>query len=534
MNRTRVYLCAYFPEWSINVTQRKLRARDSEHKERPIALTSQNAAQIVIKRCCARSALAGVRPMMSLALAEALCPDMYSEPFDPVRDYDALYKLAVWCLRYSPLVGLDAELCTAHGKQELDILSSLHYGIIIDLSGTERLHGSPQNVATALWKLFRRQARIGVAPTIGGAWALSRYTEPPGAVVLSPAKLQDSLASLSTLALRISPQSAADLAAVGIETIGELLTLPKHALSERFGKALLSRLHQALGDYEEQLRVVEPPTCYERRKVFEPPLIHRRAIVIAIEHIFKDLITELSARQIGAGYFSLCISDTSAATTHKEFPLASATNNAKHLLEIIEPIIDSMRFCGEVREINLRAHSLARTTTQQRSFTEHKHDSTDIARSHTELLNSFTLRIGKDRVVRAVIHDSFIPERSFSYTSISQTHCDDNHQHSVMEPRSPYNLRERPPTLFTTPEPIHTLAMLPDKPPSRIQWRGKHLSIISGTGPERIAPEWWRTHLQNGSFAGRDYFTIQDDAGRWLWVFREASTQRWFVHGVWN
>jgi protein ImuB len=472
--------------------------------------------------------------MMSLALAEALCPSMYNEPFDPLRDYDALYKLAVWCLRYSPLVGLDVELHAARDKNELETLSSLHYGIIIDLSGTERLHGSPWNIATALWKLFRQQARIGVAPTIGGAWALSRYAESPRSVVLSPTELPEALAPLPTLALRISSQSAAALSDVGIDTIGELLTLPKHALSERFGKALLSRLHQAVGDHEERLRVVEPPASYERNKIFEPPLIHRRAIVIAIEHIFKDLIAELSARQIGAGYFSLSISDTSAATTHKEFPLASATNNVKHLLEILEPIIDSMRFCGEIREIHLRAHSLARTTTQQRSFTEQKHDSTDIARSRAELLNNVTLRIGKDRVVRAVIHDSFIPERSFSYTSVVQARHDDNSQRAVMEPRSPYNLRERPPTLFSTPEPIHTLAMLPDKPPSRIQWRGKHLSIISGTGPERIAPEWWRTHLQNDSFAGRDYFTIQDDAGRWLWVFRETSSQRWFVHGVWN
>jgi protein ImuB len=459
---------------------------------------------------------------------------MYNEPFDPLRDYDALYKLAVWCLRYSPLVGLDVELHAARDKNELETLSSLHYGIIIDLSGTERLHGSPWNIATALWKLFRQQARIGVAPTIGGAWALSRYAQSPLAVVLSPSELPDALAQLSTLALRISPQSAAALSDVGIDTIGELLTIPKHALSERFGKALLSRLHQALGDHEERLRVVEPPASYERRKIFEPPLIHRRAIVMAIEHIFKDLIVELSARQIGAGYFSLSISDTSAATTNKELPLASATNDMKHLFEILEPIIDSMRFCGEIREIHLRAHSLARTTTQQRSFTEQKHDSTDIARSRAELLNNFTLRIGKDRVLRAVIHDSFIPERSFSYTSIVQAQHDSNSQRAVMEPRSPYNLRERPPTLFTTPEPIHTLAMLPDKPPSRIQWRGKHLSIISGTGPERIAPEWWRTHLQSNSFAGRDYFTIQDEAGRWLWVFRETSSQRWFVHGVWN
>lgn len=471
---------------------------------------------------------------MSLALAEALCPGIYNEPFDAIRDYTALYTLAVWCLRYSPLVGLDSELHTAHGKGELNSLSSLHYGIIIDLSGTERLHGPSRNVATTLWKLFRQQARIAVAPTIGSAWALSRYAESPLVVALSPSELPDALAPLSTLALRITPQSAAALSDVGIDTIGELLTLPKHALSARFGKALLSRLHQALGEHEERLRVVEPPTSYERRKIFEPPLIHRRAIVVAIEHIFKDLIAELSARQIEAGYFSLSISDTAAATTHKEFPLASATNSMKHLLEILEPIIDSMRFCGEIREIYLRAHSLTRSTTQQRSFTAHQHESTDIARSHSELLNSVSLRIGKERVVRAVVHDSFIPERCFSYNSITERTTSDSSQRAVMEPRSPYNLRERPPTLLATPEPINTLAMLPDKPPSRIQWRGKHLSIISGAGPERIAPEWWRTHLHNDSFVGRDYFTIQDDAGRWLWVFREASSQRWFVHGVWN
>ena len=471
--------------------------------------------------------------MMSLTLAEALCPGIYNEPFDPVRDYTALYKLAVWCLRYSPLVGLDAELLSARDRNELATLSGMHYGIIIDLSGTERLHGSPHDTAREIWKLFRKQARIGVAPTIGAAWALSRYSDSHCIVVSSRDTLSHALSPLPTIALRISSQSAKALADVGIDTIGDLLTLPHHALSARFGKEILSRVRQAFGDHEERLRAVEPPTSFERKKIFEPPLTHRRAIVIAIEYIFRDLLAELSTQQIEAGYFALSIADTSNATTRKEFPLASATNNTKHLLEIIEPIIDSMRFCGEIREISLRAHSLIRAATEQRSFARRGQDPVDTARSRAELLNTVTLRVGKDRVLRASLHESYIPERSFSYTSLLSAENEKAPQPSVKEPYAPYNIRERPPTLFTTPEPIHTIAMLPDKPPSRIQWRGKQLSIISGNGPERIAPEWWRAPLQHDPFAGRDYFTIQDSAGRWLWVFRETSSQRWFIHGVW-
>jgi protein ImuB len=76
--------------------------------------------------------------------------------------------------------------------------------------------------------------------------------------------------------------------------------------------------------------------------------------------------------------------------------------------------------------------------------------------------------------------------------------------------------------------------MLPDKPPSWIRWRNTTLSIISGIGPERIAPEWWQGDLQRDTFSERDYFTIQDTFGRWLWVFREQRSQQWFMHGVWT
>jgi protein ImuB len=54
-------------------------------------------------------------------------------------------------------------------------------------------------------------------------------------------------------------------------------------------------------------------------------------------------------------------------------------------------------------------------------------------------------------------------------------------------------------------------------------------------GPERIAPEWWRT---SGPALSRDYFRVEDAAGRRFWVYREGLwgretvTPRWYLHGL--
>lgn len=495
-------------------------------------LTSVESQQVLVTRYCREAFRAGVRPMMSLPLAQALVPDAHTEPFDPIRDYNALYALAVWCLRFSPLVGIDHELSLAHKRDELRTLSSLHYGITIDLTGTEKLHGDIDLLCQRVDALFQHRARISAAPTIGGAWALSHFGPHTPCVARSIPALTEALTHLPIRSLRVDRLCLERLADVGVYTVGELLSLPRHTLGQRFGKPLVYRLHQALGSLEERLNGVEERARYERHRIFEPPLTNRRAITIAIESLFHDLLRHLRAEHISAGLFSLVICDTASQHVCKEFPLSSATNDTKHLLSIIQPIIDSMRFCGEAREIILRANDTTRSIKEQKSFTPQTLDARDVARSYRELLNTFGIRIGKDRVSLARLNDSYIPERSFSYQSAIGVSRDTHDV--VMESPAPYSPRERPPSLFPTPEPITTIAMLPDKPPSCIQWRDTRLPIISGHGPERIAPEWWRGDVRQELFSTRDYFTIQDHTGRWLWVFRDQRTHEWFVHGSWT
>ena len=88
---------------------------------------------------------------------------------------------------------------------------------------------------------------------------------------------------------------------------------------------------------------------------------------------------------------------------------------------------------------------------------------------------------------------------------------------------------DRPTIVLPRPELIAMETI--DSSPMRFRWRGLESSVMSWIGPERIAGEWWN-QIPRGPM--RDYFKMQDESGRWLWMYREPQTSRWFVHGVWT
>ena len=78
-------------------------------------------------------------------------------------------------------------------------------------------------------------------------------------------------------------------------------------------------------------------------------------------------------------------------------------------------------------------------------------------------------------------------------------------------------------------------AIVPEAPPRRFRWRGVMHGVTKAPGPERIAGEWWRS---SKTLPTRDYYLVEDEAGRRFWLYREGlygretATPRWFVHGL--
>ena len=64
--------------------------------------------------------------------------------------------------------------------------------------------------------------------------------------------------------------------------------------------------------------------------------------------------------------------------------------------------------------------------------------------------------------------------------------------------------------------------------------------VARAAGPERIAPEWWIGDDEDEPL--RDYYRVEDTAGRRYWLYRAGLYQdsaakgppRWYVHGLYG
>ena len=140
------------------------------------------------------------------------------------------------------------------------------------------------------------------------------------------------------------------------------------------------------------------------------------------------------------------------------------------------------------------------------------------------LIDRLQNRLGRNSLVRIAPFDSHIPERAVTVVPAMAPPNDDDW---LAE-------QPRPIRLLPCPEPIEAVAPVPDEPPVRFAWRNIGHRVIGAEGPERIEPEWWRT---KGGAKFRDYYRIEDEAGRRFWVFRDGPYEpdrapRWYMHGL--
>ena len=145
------------------------------------------------------------------------------------------------------------------------------------------------------------------------------------------------------------------------------------------------------------------------------------------------------------------------------------------------------------------------------------------------LIDRLQNRLGPNRVVQLIPVESHLPERAEV-----QDAAQPSYSLKRLKPRPGFPLKStRPLALLPIPEPIEAIAPVPDDPPLSFRWRRIQHRVAFADGPERIGPEWWRAEA---SPKVRDYYRVEDQAGRRFWLYREglygaAEPPRWFLHG---
>jgi nucleotidyltransferase/DNA polymerase involved in DNA repair len=202
---------------------------------RPLALAPDAGREPRLGEVSGAAEAFGVRSGMLMGEGLARCPELILIPPDPLAVAEAWEGV----LRALESIGASVELAQP----------GLAY---FDADGLRGLHGGEQGVITAARQALDRPARLGAGPTRMCALAAALRARARRAAVVSGADAASArryLAPLPVTLLRYRRETAPlveSLLRLGLNTLGELATLSRAAMTDRFGETgrLAHRLAQ--------------------------------------------------------------------------------------------------------------------------------------------------------------------------------------------------------------------------------------------------------------------------------------------------
>lgn len=370
------------------------------------------ASRQLVTTACEQSRAAGVQAGMSLAEARALCPGLTHLPADPDLDRRALEALGRWLTRFSPVVAVDSPDC-----------------LLIDLTGCERLFGGIEAVASRVTMALDRlriTARVAVAPTVGAAWALTFGVERSATNFELSFSLEPSLFRfLTTVALRLPPDTIATLHHLGVETIGQLLALDRASLLTRFGPQVLLRIDQLLGRAPEMLRPIEFRSPVRAKMDFDGAITAIEVIWEVLRRLVDELTQQLARIGGGARRVEAEFRRAYSPPVRRTVLLSRASREARNLYQLLRCATENLDvrdgndfnhavdgfYCDGFVTIVLSAPAWERIADEQ--WTADGQPEQASAGEVSRLVEVLSVRLGPQSVVKTSLHDCHLPERAY-------------------------------------------------------------------------------------------------------------------------
>jgi protein ImuB len=464
------------------------------------------------------AAALGLKPGMGIADVRAMHPGVEVVEADMPGDRRCLEGIADWCDRYTPLVAMDGD-----------------EGLLLDITGCAHLFGGERSLLRDLLTRLRDQGfeiRGAVASTVGAAWAAARFHR---ARVVEPGGEATVIGALPLSALRLEPATCDRLEGVGLRRIGDIMAVPRAPLARRFGPGVLSRLDQALGKVEEAVSPRLPVAALSVERSLAEPIqlvedMERLAAALA-----GVLAGELERRGEGARRLQLSLFRLDGGVQRFEVGASRPLRDPHFVARLFH---DRFAAVGEAIDpgygFELVRLSALETAPLEQEQTDLAGGAAFSAASLALLADRVQARLGDAAMERRVIVASHLPERSQKVEPFSVPAQEGGARGRVAGTQVP-RPAGRPVRLLPRPEPVDVAAAeIPEGPPASFRWRRASHRVMRAEGPERIAPEWWR---QPGTSRTRDYFRVEDEAGRRYWLYREGfygkeTPPRWFMHGL--
>ncbi|WP_374888815.1 DUF6504 family protein [Ensifer soli] len=487
---------------------------DGRPEHPPVVFAEKDGTAMRIAALDHPARAAGLRPGQALAEARAIRPDIEVVPHDPAADQALLNGIADWCGRYTPLVASNAP-----------------DGLSLDVTGCIHLHGSEKALLDDLLsRLFHLgiEGRAAIAATPGLAWAAARYG---GGPVVAPEGGARVLEPLPVAALRLPADTVAALARVGLKRVGELMRAERAPLARRFGPLPLKRLDQALGREDEPISPRLPAADLSCERHLADPVTGEDDILAVTARLAEGLKVRLDRRGEGGRLFELALFRVDGRVlrieTRTAAPLRAPERIAGLFAERLQALHDDIDAGFGFETLRLSVLRAERLDGLQADLAGGAAGEAALAAFADRLF----ARFGRDGLLVPVFAESHCPERAAGFAPYAQRPAAPRRT-GAEGPRA-----DRPLRLLERPEPVEATAIeIPEGAPRQFRWRRAVHRVRAAEGPERLTAEWWNAA---GPAPARDYFRVEDEAGRRFWLFRQGlygrdgdEPPRWFLHGL--
>ncbi len=523
-------------------------------REGPLAVVAEKGNMQVLASLSAEAEADGLTPGQPLRDAQAMCPRLATRLANPIAEAAFLSALRRWAGKFSPWVAEEPPA-----------------SLVIDLTGCAHLFGGEEALLDQIefdCRDLGLSVHSGIADTLGAAWALARYAgqplplartgdaidqeawatrsravkrrnwerggpaprlAPPGnrqSRIAAPGHTRTALASLPVAALRLTEDAATDLARLGIRRVEDLAGQPRAGLARRFGRHLVQRLDQAMGVEPEPVSPARPPAHFAVRMTFPEPIGLEEDIAAALDRLLPALGERLEAKGQGARRVRLECHRVDQSMEWAEVGLARPSANPdriRPLLLLRIGDIDAGFGIDRVRVVAAETEPV-----YDRQHRGHIDAAADVAARLSgntaldDLIGKIGARVGLEAITRLHPADSHIPEKTSKVLAAAWS-----------DPATDWPASPAPrPLLLWRPEPVAA----EESPglPLEFRWRRRTFRTKAGTGPERIAPEWWLDEPEWRSGV-RDYWRVTTETGETLWLYYAhggTMSGGWFCHGA--
>ncbi len=492
--------CVALPALALQVLRRDRPA----WRGQPAAVVERDDPHARITHVDTAARHAGVRVGMRAAVALSFCPCLRTAPVPDARRREAVDAIVGMLRAFSPRV--------APASDEAGVFH-------LDASGLSRLHPSlarwardiTQHLETARW-----HAVVVVGFSAFGTRVAARRLETSGrsrvAVFDSPRDERRAVRGAPVELAGLEPRVRDALEALGVRTVGAFADLPAAGIRRRFGEAAerVHRMARGLADAPWNARPAPDPVV--SRTPLDWPERDLGRLMALVEREARELVRRVEARGQHVGQVRLALRFDDGTRADERLRPAAPTRDAARLVELLRLRLEARRPASGVVEVELVLEPVVVTEHAPADLfgARPRRDPVAAARA----LARVRARLGDGAVVRAVLREGHLPEGRFAWRPVDR-----------LDAPSPRPVRVAPRIRRILPRPHALAAATGRHPEAPLLARIDDGTIRATHGPFVISGGWWRRLVH------REYYYVQTNEGRILWIFFDRRRGTWFLQG---